>query len=111
MVQPNPDKSAWWLKDSYSPEEIEQLVRWWKEHFWLQNHQTADLSTPGGPQIMTKGEGCYIYDIDGNKYIDGMAGLFLKNIGHEIRSIGESSNDILNLSNRKNVIMVSGVGQ
>ncbi len=31
---------------------------------------------------MVKGEGCYLYDIEGNKYIDAMAGLFLKNIGH-----------------------------
>lgn len=96
MVQPNPDKSAWWLKDSYSPKEVEQLVGWWKEHFWLQNHQTADLSTPGGPQIMTKGEGCYIYDIDGNKYIDGMAGLFLKNIGHRWPEISQAVSEQMN---------------
>ena len=82
MVQPNPDKSAWWIKDSYSEQEVEQLVDWWRQHFWLQNHQTADIATPGGPHIMVRGEGCYLYDIDNKKYIDGMAGLFLKNIGH-----------------------------
>ena len=31
---------------------------------------------------MVKGDGCYVYDIEGNKYIDAMAGLFLKAIGH-----------------------------
>jgi adenosylmethionine-8-amino-7-oxononanoate aminotransferase len=82
MVTPNPAKEAWWIKDSYSREEIDQLVQWGLEHFWTQNHQMADLVAPGGYNIMVRGEGCYVYDIEGNKYIDAMAGLYLKNIGH-----------------------------
>ena len=39
MVEPNTDKSAWWIKDQYSEEEITQLVEWGLEHFWIQNHQ------------------------------------------------------------------------
>ena len=77
MLQPNPSKSAWWNKDSYSETEIVQLVEWGLEHFWMQNHQMADLVAPGAYSIMIRGEGCYIYDIHGNKYIDGMAGLYL----------------------------------
>ena len=82
MVTPNSDKSAWWVKDDYSREEIDQLVQWGIEHFWTQNHQMADLVAPGGYNIMVRGEDCYVYDIEGNKYIDAMAGLFLKSIGH-----------------------------
>ncbi len=82
MVTPDSSKSAWWLKDNYSREEIDQLVQWGLEHFWTQNHQMADLVAPGGYNIMVRGEGCYVYDIEGNKYIDAMGGLFLKNIGH-----------------------------
>ena len=82
MVTPNPDKSAWWIKDDYSREEIDQLVQWGLDHFWTQNHQMADLVAPGGYNIMVRGDGCYVYDIEGNKYIDAMAGLFLKAIGH-----------------------------
>ena len=26
MVTPNTDKNAWWIKDNYSREEIDQLV-------------------------------------------------------------------------------------
>ena len=84
MVQPNPEKSAWWIKDSYSQQEVDQLVDWWREHVWIQNHGlAADIWAPGGSQIIVRGEGCYIYDIQGKRYIDGMAGLFLKNIGHQ----------------------------
>ena len=90
MVQPDSSKSAWWIKDSYSEGEIDQLVQWGLEHFWMQNHQMADLVAPGGYSIMTRGEGNYVYDIQGRKYIDGMAGLFLKNIGHRWPEIAEA---------------------
>ena len=82
MVTPDTDKSAWWIKDSYGREEIDQLVEWGLDHFWTQSHQMADLVAPGGYNIMVRGDDCYIYDIEGKRYIDGMAGLFLKNIGH-----------------------------
>ncbi len=32
--------------------------------------------------VMDRGEGCYIWDTDGNKYLDGLAGLFCTNLGH-----------------------------
>ena len=32
--------------------------------------------------MIDRGEGCYVYDTDGNKYLDGLAGLFCVNIGH-----------------------------
>ena len=50
----------------------------------------ADLAAPGAYGIMTRGDGCHLYDIYGNKYIDGMAGLFLKNIGHNHPEIAQA---------------------
>lgn len=32
--------------------------------------------------VIDRGEGCYVWDTDGNKYLDGLAGLFCTNIGH-----------------------------
>ena len=32
--------------------------------------------------VMDRGEGCYVWDEDGNKYLDGLAGLFCTNLGH-----------------------------
>lgn len=32
--------------------------------------------------VMDHGEGCYVWDTDGNKYLDGLAGLFCTNLGH-----------------------------
>jgi adenosylmethionine-8-amino-7-oxononanoate aminotransferase len=93
MLSPNSERSAWWIKDVYSQEEIDQLVAWGLDHFWMQNHQMADLAAPGAYSIMARGEGCYIYDIQGNKYIDGMAGLYLKAIGHRWPEIAQAVSD------------------
>lgn len=32
--------------------------------------------------IIDRGEGCYVWDTDENRYLDGLAGLFCTNIGH-----------------------------
>jgi len=32
--------------------------------------------------IFERGEGCYLFDTDGNRWLDGLAGLFCVNIGH-----------------------------
>ncbi len=37
--------------------------------------------------IMSHGEGCYVYDINGKKYLDGLAGLFASQLGHAVRKL------------------------
>ena len=32
--------------------------------------------------IIVSGEGCYVYDADGKRYLDGLAALFCVNVGH-----------------------------
>ncbi|MCY3805972.1 MAG: aminotransferase class III-fold pyridoxal phosphate-dependent enzyme [bacterium] len=32
--------------------------------------------------VIERGEGCYVWDTDGNEYLDGLAGLFCTNLGH-----------------------------
>ncbi len=32
--------------------------------------------------VIERGEGCYVYDTGGRKYLDGLAGLFCTNLGH-----------------------------
>ncbi|NQU56109.1 MAG: aminotransferase class III-fold pyridoxal phosphate-dependent enzyme, partial [Rhodospirillales bacterium] len=35
-----------------------------------------------GARIITKGEGIYLWDSEGNKFLDGMAGLWCVNVGY-----------------------------
>lgn len=32
--------------------------------------------------VIDRGEGCYVWDVDGNEYLDGLSGLFCTNLGH-----------------------------
>ena len=43
---------------------------------------TQELGEKGGSRIITRAEGCYIYDSEGNKILDGMAGLWCVNMGY-----------------------------
>ena len=40
--------------------------------------------------IITRGEGVYVYDEHGNRYLDGLSGLFCCNAGHGRAEIGEA---------------------
>jgi len=40
--------------------------------------------------IITRGEGCYVYDEHGNRYLDGLSALFCVNAGHGRSEIGEA---------------------
>ena len=44
-----------------------------------------------GTRILTKGEGCYVWDSEGNKLLDAFAGLWCVNIGYGRRELGEAA--------------------
>ena len=45
------------------------------DHLWAFNLQ-APL------RVATRGEGCYLYDAEGRRYLDGAAGFVVANLGH-----------------------------
>jgi putrescine aminotransferase len=47
----------------------------------------------GGSRIVTHAEGCYIYDGDGNRILDGMAGLWCVNIGYGRNELADVAAD------------------
>ncbi|MFV1962101.1 MAG: aspartate aminotransferase family protein [Acidimicrobiia bacterium] len=49
-----------------------------QDHLWLHFAQIPSE----GPVVIERGEGCYIWDTDGNRYLDALAGLFVSAIGH-----------------------------
>lgn len=49
-----------------------------RDHLWM--HFAAVPSE--GPVLMERGDGCYLWDSEGNKYLDALAGLFVTEIGH-----------------------------
>ncbi len=42
------------------------------------------------PDIIAKGEGCWVWDVDGHKLLDGVAGLWSSNLGHSCREVRDA---------------------
>lgn len=49
-----------------------------QDHLWLHFAQVPSE----GPVIIERGEGCHVWDTEGNMYLDALAGLFVSAIGH-----------------------------
>src|SRR3984957_586502 len=52
-----------------------------RRHLWM--HFTRLGADPHAPlPIIVSGEGCYVYDADGKRYLDGLSALYCVNVGH-----------------------------
>jgi adenosylmethionine-8-amino-7-oxononanoate aminotransferase len=60
-----------------------------KSHLWLHFARMGAYERAEMP-IIVRGEGCYFYDEHGNRYLDGLSGLFCVNAGHGRAEIGEA---------------------
>jgi adenosylmethionine---8-amino-7-oxononanoate aminotransferase len=61
--------------------KIKQLTDWDKKYVWHPFTQMRDYMNME-PLIIEKGEGCYLVDMAGNKYIDGVSSLWVLVHGH-----------------------------
>jgi adenosylmethionine-8-amino-7-oxononanoate aminotransferase len=52
-----------------------------RRHLWMHFTRMSAYDDHEIP-IITRGEGCYVYDEHGNRYLDGLSALFCVNIGH-----------------------------
>src|SRR3989440_5835176 len=56
-------------------------------------HPATNLRTvqKEGPLVITRGEGVYVYDDEGNRYLEGMAGLWCASLGFSERRLAEAA--------------------
>ncbi len=52
-----------------------------RRHLWMHFSRMGSYDTHEVP-VMVRGEGAYVYDQHGKRYLDGLAGLFTSQIGH-----------------------------
>ncbi len=68
---------------------IEQLKQANARHLWHpMAHPQAMLDSP--PDIIARGEGVWVWDIDGHRMIDGVGGLWSANFGHSNRRVRDA---------------------
>ena len=60
------------------------------EHVWIHTARWLDLAERDGLRVMVRGEGCRLFDARGRSYLDGLAGLYVVNVGHGRTEIAEA---------------------
>ncbi len=66
----------------------DQMSRTAYEHLWMHFTRMSSYADAPVPTIV-RGEGAYIYDSNGRRYLDGLAGLFVVQAGHGRTELAE----------------------
>jgi adenosylmethionine-8-amino-7-oxononanoate aminotransferase len=70
-----------------SPEELQQHAR---EHLWMHFTRMGGFGPEQQVPVIVRGEGCYVWDDKGNRYLDGLSALFCVNSGHGRAELGDA---------------------
>ena len=69
----------------------DHLDEWDRNYFFHPSTHLAQHARGEIPnRIITSGDGCYIFDRDGNKFLDGFAGLYCVNVGYGRSEVSEA---------------------
>src|ERR1700748_2147874 len=60
-----------------------------QDRLWL--HFTRMSGGAAEAPVIVRGEGAYIWDADGRRYLDGLAGLFAVQVGHGRTELAEAA--------------------
>jgi len=66
-------------------DRLQELAR---RHLW---GHFSTLSSEAEVAVVTRGEGCYVFDDRGRRYLDGLAGLFVTQVGHGRSELAEAA--------------------
>jgi adenosylmethionine-8-amino-7-oxononanoate aminotransferase len=72
-----------------APGTLQELAR---RHLWMHFTRMSAYEQVEVP-IIVRGEGCYVWDEHGNRYLDGLSALFCVNIGHGRADIAQAGAD------------------
>jgi len=72
---------------THTTAELQELAA---KHLWGHFSQLAP-SNPSEIAVIERGEGCYVWDSNGKRYLDGLAGLFTVQVGHGRRSLAQAA--------------------
>ena len=60
-------------------------------HLWMHFSRMGSYGPDHEIPIITRGEGCYVYDEHGKRYLDGLSALFCVNAGHGRAELGQAA--------------------
>jgi len=70
-----------------SPQQVgepghDSLAELARDHLWMHFTRHSTFDGGGHVPVIVSGDGAYIYDDQGKRYLDGLAGLFVVQVGH-----------------------------
>ena len=77
------------MSTAYSKDEIASLQEAAKRNLWLHFTRMSSYSDADVP-VIVRGSDQYVYDQHGKRYLDGLAGLFVSQIGHGRSEVAEA---------------------
>ena len=60
------------------------------DHVWIHMTNYVELAEKQGLHVFERGEGCHLYDVHGDQWIDGISGLWVVNAGHGRQEIADA---------------------
>jgi adenosylmethionine-8-amino-7-oxononanoate aminotransferase len=62
-----------------------------RDHLWMHFSRHSVYEQGGTVPIIVRGEGAYVFDDAGRRYLDGLSGLFTVQVGHGRRELAEAA--------------------
>jgi len=102
-----------------SGHSTEQLRQWDKQHVWHPFTQMQDWEGEQ-PIVITRGEGSWLIDSEGNRYLDGVASMWTNVHGHCRRELNEALKDqvdrldhstLLGLASEQSILLAHRLAQ
>jgi adenosylmethionine-8-amino-7-oxononanoate aminotransferase len=69
------------------PADLQAMAR---RNLWMHFTRLSSYDDHEIP-IIARGEGCYVWDVNGKKYLDGLSGLFVVQVGHGRRELAQAA--------------------
>ena len=69
---------------------LQELAR---RHLWMHFTRMSAYDDDHDVPIIVRGEGCYVWDEHGKRYLDGLSALFCVNIGHGRADVAQAGAD------------------
>jgi adenosylmethionine-8-amino-7-oxononanoate aminotransferase len=69
---------------------LQQLAQ---RHLWMHFSRMGAFGPDHEVPIIVRGDGCYVWDEHGNRYLDGLSALFCVNIGHGRADVAQAGAD------------------
>src|SRR5262245_39120043 len=67
--------------------DLQQIAR---DHLWMHFTRMSSYQHANVP-VIVRGDGPYLYDVAGKRYLDGLAGLFVSQLGHARTELAEAA--------------------